>query len=241
MGRIQFNLGQYEAAIESAQMGIKSNPGYVSYESYTVIARAYSKMGRGSEALDVLTSYLEQDHDNIGALQALGMAYFNNVYDYQEAYRTYKRAEEISANNPATQQYIAEACLAVGRPEDALEIASRRLENEYIQTEEQLPMEFLQFSAYMLLDRHFQALVTLKALINHSSNFVRYYDIPWQYSGIRKFMEETEEIAQPGREIILQLIDILESPDKDERNRKIKELESSQTYRQLSRAAIRGF
>ena len=78
-------------------------------------------------ALQVLNEILEEEPDNLKALKNAGLCYLN-LKDYDNATKTFKKAEELCADDATTLYYLASLAILTDNSKDAIKYSKRVIE-----------------------------------------------------------------------------------------------------------------
>lgn len=128
-GRALANVNRPQLALEVFSQGLETLPGNqsllyarsVTYESIDLI----------DEAVADLRTILEQDEENVSAMNALGYTLANRTDKYAEAFILIDHALSLSPDDPAIIDSMGWVLHRLGRHEEALEYLERALSSFY--------------------------------------------------------------------------------------------------------------
>ncbi|NUO08342.1 MAG: tetratricopeptide repeat protein [Candidatus Brocadia sp.] len=225
LGRIQFAQEEYANAIESAKKAIEYDSDYE--DAYSLLRGVYCELKKADAVEELLKAYLEKYPENVSVHANLGILYQEYFHNYQQAYEMYKKVYDLDSNNVTFKENFIEANLTTGRFEQAYNLARERLKNQNLTKEERLSIMFIAISALLCQEKKTNAFDEIKDFVTYYKSLQKDYERSWSYNGVRNFVNKNEGIDYYEKDIILTLIDILESPDLKTANKKVEELKSS--------------
>jgi tetratricopeptide (TPR) repeat protein len=229
MGYILQKQGKYYEAIEKYRESIKIDPGYA--EAYKNMGDVLSILKKYIEAIKAYKKAIEIQPDFAAAYNAYVELTKSKYNETSEAYL------EAIRNNPldiAARVELAESCLIAGDFNRALNMANDLLEDSEIKidVEYRMVLTFVDISVSFFLRKKAEA-------IHKSSQFIGYYEsLPgdyqnnWSYNTGKRFINQDKRLPPEQRQLLLLVIDILESP----RSEGVKKLDS---LRKAIQAVIR--
>ncbi|MEN6319074.1 MAG: tetratricopeptide repeat protein [Syntrophaceae bacterium] len=223
-GNTYYNLGKYDEAIQFYETVIEVSPRYT--PAYTNLAYIFKLQNKPYEIRRYVQETIKMNPYDAALYTTFGNMYSDVIFDYQEAYEFHKKAYELAPDNIFKKANLAEASLEVEEFTQASRLASKVLGSMSNKTfSEKCAMWLVSISSSLFLNERDQAYEKLIYLTRYLKNVGQDYSSNWSYSGYKNFVSNTSKLANPDKELILKLIDILESP-KPESDRKLKELES---------------
>ncbi|MDN3515256.1 MAG: tetratricopeptide repeat protein [Candidatus Brocadia sp.] len=225
LASIQFAQEEYTNAIESAKKAIEYNPDHE--YAYSLLREVYCELKKVDAAEELLKAYLKKYPENLYVHANLGMLYQEYFHNYQQAYEMYKKVYDLDSNNVAFKENFIEANLTTGRFEQAYNLAREMLKNQNLTKEERLSMMLIAISALLCQEKRTNAFDEIKDFVTYYKSLQKDYERSWSYNGVKNFVNKNEGIGNYEKNIILTLIDILESSDLKTANKKVEELKSS--------------
>jgi len=223
IGLILTFQNKYDDAIKNLEEAIQIDPKNTS--AHCNIGFALYKKGDYDGAKEKYEKTIQTDPKFLCAYQRLGVMYHEHYYDYKEAYRIYKKAYELSPYDISNISNFSESNLTTGRFDKAFELANETLKNQSISVATKLSMKYIEISSLLLNDDWAKSFAELGEFITYYRAIPKDYERSWQYSGSKNYINNSKLTASE-KELILTLIDILESP-KEEADEKLNELEAS--------------
>ncbi|HME42382.1 MAG TPA: tetratricopeptide repeat protein [Syntrophorhabdales bacterium] len=223
----ELDRGEYKNAIDIASKVIQLCPDCES--GYFLTATAYHKMRNDQGGVRVLKTYLEKDPNNVGILSTLGFIYHEYLYDspegYTEAYGMYSKAYEYRPKSIQCKENYAEANLTTDQFPEALTLASEILKDQTLPPDEKLGMKLIEATSLLFQGNRGEAFAGLKEFIDFYSS-VPEYGRSWTFDGTKNFVKKHPKLRESEKGLIMQLIEILESP-KSAGDAKIEKFKSS--------------
>lgn len=109
-GRMYYDLGRYEKAIEVFEQEIKLSP---NVNGYLFLGNAYTYSGRLGEAVNAYRQAVHLNPDEVMAYTQLGVAY-ESLKRYEDAIKAYQLAIKLMPNEAKAHYGLARAYLAIG-------------------------------------------------------------------------------------------------------------------------------
>ncbi|WP_447599968.1 tetratricopeptide repeat protein [Nitrospira sp. Nam80] len=231
--QLQSDRRKYEAAIESAKQSLKYSK-YFQEDAFSLITKAYAKIGRPLDAATLLESYFKADEPNVYLLTQLATLYHEVFFDYSKAYTYYEKAYEIGGNNLNVKMNFAESNFTMSHFDVTLKLADEVLKERNLPVRGKLVMKMLRIASLLLVNMKAKA---FSELSEFSSIFRTSQPKPaepeWQDEGVRRFI--THRLGGPERDLILNLIEIVGSRTKEEGEKHLLKLEEDlpETLRRL--------
>lgn len=133
-----------------------------------------------------------------------------------------KEPKNISLKTDITEIYMITKHFS-----QAINMANEVLKEKGISTQYSFALKFISISSQLFLLKQPEAVSQLKEFIEYYKSLSEDFDKSWSYNLTRRFINENRKLLPLQQaKLLLQLIDILESP-KAEGDKKIKELEKS--------------
>ncbi|MCP4109426.1 MAG: tetratricopeptide repeat protein [Desulfobacteraceae bacterium] len=217
------NRKNYEEAIKQYRKAIEIDPNHASF--YNSLGNAYSDQKNYEEAIKQYRKAIEIDPNFAYFYRNLAIT-FKNRKNYEEAIKQYQKAIELDPENDSAKGDFAELCLMTEGFEEAFTIANEILKEKDNFTDHILAMKFIIVSSLLFQEKQSEAYQELKGFIEYYKSLTEEYSRGWSYVGIKKFINNYNKIKESDKRLILDLIDILESP-KPEGDKKLRQLESS--------------
>jgi tetratricopeptide (TPR) repeat protein len=227
---LYYNIGNafymhkiYDEAIELFEEVIRIDPEYY---------YAYIGLGIVLFAKKDYNSAIEKFEKAINLNPKNTIAYFNKgvLFYYQKRYKEAIEAFEMSIGldptNIIAKANLAESYLIVEHFEKSFSLANQLLKEKIILVDRTLALRFVSISSLIFQEQLQEACIQLKTLIEDYKSIPGDYERTWDYIGVKEFISKNKKLSQEKTQLLLQLIDILESP-KAGGYKKIKELEKS--------------
>jgi tetratricopeptide (TPR) repeat protein len=224
MGNVYYRRKEYNKAIDYYKKTIEIDPenAYV----HNRIGNAYLFQNEYKTAIDFYKKTIEIDPKYAHAYNSMGNAYYYQR-EYNKAIDFYKQTIEIDPGYTWAKRNLAETYMITGHFNDALALANELLKEKDISTHHILAMRFVSICSLVFLEKQLEAADQLKKLIKYYKTIPGEYERHWRYSDIiEDFITNRKKLTQKQRELLLQLVDLLESPKK-QGDKKLKELEIS--------------
>ncbi|UCH94719.1 MAG: tetratricopeptide repeat protein, partial [Candidatus Aminicenantes bacterium] len=214
---------KYEDAIAAYQKAIEIDPKF---------AKAYNNMGI---ALYNLAEYNEAINAYKKAIEInpkYADAYSNKGYSlrkqgkYTDAIEDYKKAIGIAPGVILHKRKLAEAYLIAGYFIDAMTLTNELLKEKKLSIDFILSMRLVSICTLVIQGKQPEAADQLKNFIRYYKYIQGEYERDWEYNTIKTFITQYKELPSKQKKLLLQMIDLLESPKK-EGDKKLKELEIS--------------
>jgi len=224
MGNTLFIMMKYDEAINAYQKATEIDPKNAA--AYKNMGNTLFKLMKYDEAINAYQKAIENDSKSASSYLKMGDA-LSCRGKYQKAIDAYKKAIEIFPGYTDAKTNLAEAYLIAGHFEDAFSKANELLKEKDISTQYMLALRLISICSLVLQGQQTEA-------ANHLKNFINYYiSIPedyerggWEYDGLKTFITHYKKLPPAQKNLLLQIIDLLESPKK-QGDKKLKELESS--------------
>nr|WP_276020149.1 tetratricopeptide repeat protein [Acetivibrio straminisolvens] len=121
----EFDLGEYEKAIEYYDKALELNPD--SDKAYIGKARAFDALGKYEKALEFFDKAIEINGNSAEAYNAKGIT-LANLERYEESFENLKKAMELEPSNSVYQNDMAYGLNNLRRFEEAIQYAEKALE-----------------------------------------------------------------------------------------------------------------
>ncbi|MCP4351419.1 MAG: tetratricopeptide repeat protein, partial [Desulfobacterales bacterium] len=211
-----------EEAIKQCQKAIEIDPNDANV--YNVLGSLYYKQKNYEEAIKLFHKAIEINPTYAEIYNGLGSVYFLQG-SYEDAGKNFKKAIELDPENSSVKSNFAEFCLTTEDFEEAFTIANEILKQKNNSTDHILAMKFIIVSSLLFQKKRTETHHELKGFIEYYKSLTEEYSKEWSYVGIKKFINNYNKIKESDKRLILDLIDILESP-KPEGDKKLRQLES---------------
>jgi tetratricopeptide (TPR) repeat protein len=215
--------GEPDRAIEVYKKVIKVNAGYA--DIYEEIAEALKERGEQEHIEKIYELAYQSGSKKAFLFFNLGYDY-NELKKYDEAIAAYKKAIEIDPEKISAKTNLAEAYLIAGHFDDAFSKANDLLQEKDISTQDVLTMRFVSICSLVFQGQQTETAAQLKDFINYYKSIPGEYERGWEYNPIKTFITQYKKLPPKQKNLLLQLVDLLESPKK-QGDKKLKELEKS--------------
>jgi tetratricopeptide (TPR) repeat protein len=212
---------KYDKAIAAFQKAIEIDPKYAA--TYYNLGNALGRQEKYDEAIAAFQKAIEIDPKYAYAYNNMGVA-LKNQEKYDEVITAFQKFIEIDPGHTGARANLAEAYLISGHFDDAFSKANDLLKEKYISTYHVLTMRFIAICSLVLQGQQSDAVDQLKDFIKYYNSIPGEYDREWEYNTIKTFITRYEKLPPAQKNLLLQLVDLLESP-KQEGDKKLKELE----------------
>jgi tetratricopeptide (TPR) repeat protein len=223
MGFALGELQKYDEAVAACQKAIEINPKHA--YSYNNMGIALRKQKKYDEAIAAYQKAIEIDPKNADAYSNMGIS-LGKQGKYNKAIAVYKKAIEIDPADIIAKTNLAEAYLITGHFDDAFSRANVLLKEKDISIDDILAMRFVSICSMVFQGKKIEAVDKLKDFINYYKSIPGEYERGWEYNTIKTFIIQYEKLPPKQKKLLLQLVDLLESP-KEQGDKKLKELEIS--------------
>ncbi|NIM15823.1 MAG: tetratricopeptide repeat protein [Candidatus Aminicenantes bacterium] len=209
MGYILQKQKKYNEAIEKYQESIKSDPGY---------ADAYKNMG---DVLLIQKKYIEaiKEYKKVIEIQPDVAAAYNAYVEltkskYNETRDAYLEAIKINPNDIAARVELAEFCLIAGGFKRAFDMTNDLLADSEINidVEYRMVLTFVYIASSFFQGKKPEAIAKTSKFIGYYESLPGDYQKSWSYAASKRFINQNRSLPQEQRQLLLQMIDILESP-----------------------------
>jgi hypothetical protein len=238
LSKIYLDQRDFEKAATSALREIDSGG-----DDYDLIYAAYKGLKQPSEALRLLEGYRTKSPDDAATILATMAeiyheSFFADPSGYERAYQLNKEAYELSPRSLQIRVNFAEANLTTGRYEDTLRLAAEVLSDPDVPPEEKLTMKLFRVASLLHQKQVGTAFSELSEFLGYYKSIKENYYPTWTFDGTKAFIQKNRTLGDPQRDLLLSLIDILES-QRDVGNQKLAKLEDSLQIRfqQLQQSA----
>lgn len=225
LGDMFYYQENYDEAIKYYEKVIEIDPYYL--EAYYTLGYIFYDQQKYDEAIKYYEKVIEIDPDYGYAYYDLGVIYYDKKFDYIKAYEMFEKAYSSSTyDDISTRANLAEASLGAGYFDKAYTLAKEVLNYEDLPVYLRLAMENVSISSLLLLDKRSEAYSQLRDLALYLKSINEDFSQTWYYNGFKNFISKTNKLDKPDKELIVRLIEILESP-KPEADKKLENLEAS--------------
>lgn len=218
-------FGNYRQAIENYKKAQKIDPNDV--DIYFNMGNAFYKQKEYDKAIENYKKALEVNPKLTKIYINIGIVlYVQKKYD--SAIEYFKKALVQEPKSIMPKVFLANAYFFTQQMNDAYYFAKEILEEQKVQNisiKDTLSMRFVVITVLTFQGNESESLIELNAFIKHYRSFTEDYGRIWNYSRAKDFIKENKELREIYRDILLKLIDILESP-KSEGDKKLTELEA---------------
>ena len=214
--------GKYDEAIVTCQKAIQIDPNFAFV--YLVLGTVLREQGKYDEAINNYKKAIQIDPNFALAYNKLGYALCIKER-YDQAYEMCEKAYNLHPEDVGIKTTFAEVSLS-GHFDKAFVLANEVLEEKSISTEDILSMRMISISSLLFQEKRSKAFGELKDFIKYYTSLPKDYERGWVYDGCKTFIKNNDKLTETETNLILSIIDILESP-KPEADRKLKGLESS--------------
>ncbi|UCH92614.1 MAG: tetratricopeptide repeat protein [Candidatus Aminicenantes bacterium] len=221
MGNELCKLGKYGDAVVVYKKAIEIEPDYA-YVYYNM-GLALEKLKRFKDALAAYKKAVEIKPDDAYAYYNIGYVHYI-LNEYNRAIEAYKKAIEILPGHFDAKTNLAKLYLITGRFEDALIEADNVLAEKNVSIEHISTMRVVSISSLLLLGNRPEALKQLSMSIKSYKLLIDDFKRTWDLDPIKKFLAQNKNLAHQQRQLLLHLINILESPLAEVR-RKLNDME----------------
>ncbi len=200
------NKGMEHSAKKLEQIASEFEPKdpeyHIKYGNRYFASRGYDK------AVEYYKNALRLGAKSFTLYKNLGYAWVR-LKRYNEAAENYKKALKIKKDDISTKADIAELELIIGNFSNAFVLANELLESKKLSTVQDLGMRFTLVSSLVFQQKKSQAYAALEKLVKRipESGSLR----GWTYRFAKDFIAETNELKKEDRNLLLDLIAILES------------------------------
>ncbi|NIM14133.1 MAG: tetratricopeptide repeat protein [Candidatus Aminicenantes bacterium] len=160
-----------------------------------------------------------------GAYYNMGIAYYR-LKKYNKAIAAYKKAIEIDPEDNFSKMNLAEANFMAEHFNHAFVLANDLLKEKNISTQHILAMRFISIGSLVFQGKSAKAVDELKDFIKFYRSIPGEYERGWTYTSTKEFITGNKKLAPEQRKLLLQLVDLLESP-KEKGDKKLKQLETA--------------
>lgn len=223
IGAVLTKQKKYNEAIDFLKKAIKIDPKNVVI--YINLGAALNKQKKYNEAIDFLKKAIKINKTNPYSHGHMGNALLG-MKKPQRAIAAYKETIEIDPANTSTKTNLAMAYLIAGHFNDAFAQANNLLKEKDILIDDILAIRFVSICALVFQEKQLEAAEQLKNFTKYYESISGEYERDWRYSEIKDFIIKNKKLPQKQRELLLQLVDLLESPKK-QGDKKLQELETS--------------
>jgi len=161
-----------------------------------------------------VTKALELKSDYADAYYKMGVAQ-DNKGDYDAAIASFQKALEIKPTYLFAKTNLVELYLITERFDKAMELAHQVLKEKGIEQYQILAMKSIVISSLLFQDNQTLALMELKKLIKYYRGLGNDFKQDWDYSTTKKFITRSKLLSGSTRDLLLKLIDLLETPIKE--------------------------
>jgi tetratricopeptide (TPR) repeat protein len=209
MGNIYLKQGKHKMAIGEYKKTVMLSPKH---------AGAYKKMGDAHSNLKTYIHAVKAYKKALGIQPDFAAAY--NAYveltksKYNETRDAYLEASRDSPLDVAPRVELAEFCLIAGGFNRALEMANELLANSEIRidAEYRMVLTFIDISASFFIGERPEAIYKSGQIIKAYKELPGDYSGSWSYAVSKRFISRDRRLPTSQRQLLLQIIDILESP-----------------------------
>jgi tetratricopeptide (TPR) repeat protein len=223
MGITLGKQGKYNEAIAAFKKAIKIDP--KKGNAYYIMGIALRKQGKYNEAIAAFKKAIEIDPKFALAYNNIGYALYRQG-KYTEAIAALKKAIEIYPGDILPEKNLAEAYLITRHYDDAHTLANDLLKEKDFSIDDTLAIRFISICTLVFQGNQKDSANKLKDFINYYKTIPGEYERGWEFNTIKTFITQYKKLPPKQKKLLLQLIDLLESPKK-EGDKKLKELEAS--------------
>lgn len=145
---------------------------------------------------------------------------------YNEAIAAFQKFIELEPAYTLVKMGLAEVYLLAEQFNHAFVLANDLLKEKDISTQLILAMRFISIGSLVFQGKQAESVVHLKDFIKFYRSIPGEYERTWDYSTIKEFITGNKNLAPEHRKLLLQLVDLLESP-KEIGDKKLKQLENA--------------
>jgi tetratricopeptide (TPR) repeat protein len=213
---------KYNEAIEIYKIAIEIDPKLA--QAYGNMGYVLRKLGKYNEAIEIYKEAIKIDPNYSNAYNGWGHA-LRKQKKYNEAIKKFKKAIQVDPEEIGFKINLTVANLFSERFNTASTRADDLLKENNLTTEDILIARFLSISSLLFQGKQTEAEIKLKEFIYDYRSHKKDNKRKWLYEDIKDFINNDKKLPQGQPQLLLQLIDSLESP-KSGRDKKIKELEN---------------
>jgi tetratricopeptide (TPR) repeat protein len=201
--------GRYDEAIENYREAIELDPGYA--DAYRHLGLAFRRKGDYDTAIENYREALQLKPDDAETYFNMGIA-FQFKGDDERAIEIYRKVLKIKPGYPGVKPNLTELYFLREHFAKAAEMAKEVLKEKNILICNAVAMRLISISALYMQGNAPLARKELKEFIAYYRCFTGEYRKCWDYSLIKTFITRTQRLNEQSRNILLKLIDLLESP-----------------------------
>jgi tetratricopeptide (TPR) repeat protein len=223
MGIALGKQGKYNDAISAYQKAIKIGPKDADY--YYGLGYTFDELKKYKEAIGAYKKALEIKPDYKFAYDNI-ILILSDTKRYKETIELYQRASMVAPNDINAEISFAEVYLIAKDFNMASSLANDLLKENNISTQHILAIRCVSIFSLIFQGKQPETATQLKDFIKYYKTIPGEYERGWEYNTIKTFIIQYKKLPPKQKKLLLQLIDLLESPKK-EGDKKLKELEIS--------------
>lgn len=209
LGYNYLRLNKYDKAIIGFQKALKLKPDYA--DAYFNLGNCQTKKKDYDAALVSFQKSLKYKPNNALTYFTIGYAQYRKGI-YSEAIKSFQKVLEINPSSTSAKRNLAELYLITECFDEASKLAHEILKENQNQQDRILAMKFLDISALFSSGNNTNAVMALKQLIFYYKSLSTDYIPEWDYSYTKQYITQTKHLNEKIRAILLNVIELLESP-----------------------------
>lgn len=214
---------EFKEAIEEYKNAIKIDPKLTS--AYNNKGNAHYRQHHYSEAIAAYKKAIEIEPKYFIAYYNMATAYYG-LKKYNESILVLKKAIEINPESISAKIFLAEAYLITERFNDTFTLADSLLKGKEISTQHILVLRLVLIGSLVFQGKQTKAAAQLNDFVQYYISIPGDFERDWEYNTVKNFIIEYKKLPAAQTKLLLQLVDLLESPKK-EGDKKLSELETS--------------
>ncbi|UCH96459.1 MAG: tetratricopeptide repeat protein [Candidatus Aminicenantes bacterium] len=222
MANILYYKKDYQEAIECLNKLVELNP--KNSLAYNNIGHILYLQGKYDEAIENIKKAIELKPNDILPYGNMGNVLMAQG-KYDEALNNYRKCLTLDSNFIPAKANIAEVYLVTERFKDALEMATQVLKEKNLPTPDKMVLRFIAIASLVFQEKDIEAGEALQHFADYYRSINQEYEKKWDFKDIKRFINQNKTLKENKRSLLLELIDILESP-KAEGDKKLKDLET---------------
>jgi WD40 repeat protein/tetratricopeptide (TPR) repeat protein len=203
------NTNDSDHALQEFKTAIAISP---TKYSYSEVAGIYRSRKQFSLALETLKAAKAIDEKWVSAYADTADIDLVDLADYNAAYRELTAARNVAPDDAGLKADFAEACLAAGRFQEALDAANELLEahlpNDKFSVSDRVAMDFIKLAALALLGNVSEANAAKQDLVEYFRVLPNYHQT-WSYQGTRHFLS-SYAMSETKRAALLQVLNLVD-------------------------------